>query len=892
MSLMLPGSYSQPYTTKSTSRDLEASDPSTPPGPQTTNPSERTSNEDGKNQSEERLDPHTIEDPIGEQKTGRSTNQQAKMSGLEFATEEPRPGYDDYGKELGKDARVWKTYVQEAYRWDSDLVDGWNRFVIESSKSLQPDSTQTSAQTLSVISQTLLAMANNQPGFPLNLTTPETQKFVVSASVLWVNMLWFLSLSLSVAVSLVAMLAKDWAHGYMAELTGQPYQQARKRQRRWDGLKEWKVPEVIMFLPSLLHLALLGLTVYLWNIHLGAAIPVLLITIASAVAYGVSTMLPLLYDHCPYSTPLSKLLVTRIQPGSPPEEYVPQLESDEDLMDDLTSRALAWLIVNYEDTKSADIALQAIAGASAKLPIMPLYNSGANGLLEQRLANCFNTRQTTGKKYVKSKELLEVASLYARALAAPRAFHPEMNQWPHTFWYYSSFDYVSRYLVDDETNLSSLSPNKAAFALACISVSAYTGPNGINPRSYIALTTRLLELHLEDKIALEASALAALLRAATHWPGFELAAGCTTDHIRLMVTLVQFLSTLDSWRSSQMHALVGTALTAFAFANRDYSSWPLPNDSDSRSRSYQAHVIARQYEHSPPSTDTQIESLVTFGLLEFLKHHAERLDENDLSTSINAFNNYRPRPAIIDIFGLPKQAFGFDYQYMIDTLTPVLKSDSQRVYAYSEAIRIACLSAVNFTFVKSCSQGASILILMLENLRSARSGLLKQTCCDLLAGIASVNGEILASGFRRHNPVPLCLEMLECEDERVVPYVMTGLRAIVRITLEGQSLADKATILQPLLSHGPFLDAAQSQGSPYSLTLGTLGRACAEAWLPRLDEMLDRIPLHVSESRIIPWLGISLRFIPQGESHPLHERITHLELRAEQTCGDGRADWS
>ncbi|KAG9074200.1 hypothetical protein FRC06_010860, partial [Ceratobasidium sp. 370] len=307
MSSMLPGSYSQPYTTKRMSRDLKASDPDTQPDPQTTNPSERTSNKDGKNQPEERLDPHTIEDPIVEQNTDNSTNRQTKISSSEFATEEPRPGYDDYGKELGKDARVWKTYVQEAYRWDSDLVDGWNRFVIESSKSLQPDSTQTSAQTLSVISQTLLAMANNQPGSPLNLTAPETQDFVAPAWVVCVNTFWFLSLSLSVAVSLVAMLAKDWAHGYMAELTGQPYQQARKRQRRWDGLKEWRVPEVIMFLPSLLHLALFGLTVYLWNIHLGAAIPVLLITIASAVAYGVSTMLPLLYEHCPYSTPLSKL---------------------------------------------------------------------------------------------------------------------------------------------------------------------------------------------------------------------------------------------------------------------------------------------------------------------------------------------------------------------------------------------------------------------------------------------------------------------------------------------------------------------------------------------------------------------------------------------------------
>ncbi|KAG8683476.1 hypothetical protein FRC09_016062, partial [Ceratobasidium sp. 395] len=34
--------------------------------------------------------------------------------------------YDEYGAELGQDARFWKTYVREADRWDAELVDGWN----------------------------------------------------------------------------------------------------------------------------------------------------------------------------------------------------------------------------------------------------------------------------------------------------------------------------------------------------------------------------------------------------------------------------------------------------------------------------------------------------------------------------------------------------------------------------------------------------------------------------------------------------------------------------------------------------------------------------------------------------------------------------------------------
>ncbi|KAG8687066.1 hypothetical protein FRC11_007860 [Ceratobasidium sp. 423] len=34
---------------------------------------------------------------------------------------------DEYGAELGKEARVWKVYVKEADKWDAELVEGWNK---------------------------------------------------------------------------------------------------------------------------------------------------------------------------------------------------------------------------------------------------------------------------------------------------------------------------------------------------------------------------------------------------------------------------------------------------------------------------------------------------------------------------------------------------------------------------------------------------------------------------------------------------------------------------------------------------------------------------------------------------------------------------------------------
>ncbi|KAF8600627.1 hypothetical protein BDV93DRAFT_404218, partial [Ceratobasidium sp. AG-I] len=199
---------------------------------------------------------------------------------------------DEYGAELGRDARFWRTYVKETDDWDYELVDGWNRlvpfyipilltevlenisscnrFVIESSKSLQQDQTKLSADSLMDISRTLLLVLNkgNIASLPVTPAPAET-KFQSSRSAVCVNTLWFLSLSITVSVSLVAMLAKEWCYSFMSGRTGQPCLQARRRQQRWDGLVRWRMRELLIFLPTLIHLALLlfaiGLSIFLWD---------------------------------------------------------------------------------------------------------------------------------------------------------------------------------------------------------------------------------------------------------------------------------------------------------------------------------------------------------------------------------------------------------------------------------------------------------------------------------------------------------------------------------------------------------------------------------------------------------------------------------------------------
>ncbi|CUA67976.1 Isoleucine--tRNA ligase [Rhizoctonia solani] len=289
---------------------------------------------------------------------------------------------DEEGKELDPDAQVWKTYVREADQVDEEMVDGWNKsmdvilifaalfsaistaFVIESYKNLKPDPADASSQTLLIISQTLMIIANgSQPSSASPTSVAETTGFEASAKDICVNVLWFLSLSLSVAVSLISMLAKEWCLEFMSGRTGPPGPQACRRQQRWDGLVKWKMKEVILMLPSLIHVSLLlfaiGLCVFLWDVHYGVAIPVVIVTTVAAGAYFACTIVPLLYQFCPYGTVLSRAIRQFKNRHS-------RITQADWMNRDVVSNALHWMITNCETPRSVDIALQSLATADYK----------------------------------------------------------------------------------------------------------------------------------------------------------------------------------------------------------------------------------------------------------------------------------------------------------------------------------------------------------------------------------------------------------------------------------------------------------------------------------------------------------------------------------------------
>ncbi|CUA74777.1 hypothetical protein RSOLAG22IIIB_11466 [Rhizoctonia solani] len=394
---------------------------------------------------------------------------------------------DEYGAEMGKEARVWKVYTKETDRADAELVDGWNKsldvilvfltvfaalfsaistaFLIESSQKLQEDPADVTARTLLIISQSLSVLINTtQPVIMEPPSSAIADTFSPSRIMVAVNTLWYLSLSLSVATSLLAMLAKDWCHSFMAGRTGHPYDQTVRRQQKWMLIETWKMQELIMVLPSLIHLSLLlfavGLCIYVWELNNSVAWPVICVTGASAGFYLWSSIQASIIEYFPYTTVISRFVrsdwLSQVQKRSciavvrliskvlkfnhenntfhwaeslvdrirawykaldvwaddteatlPPR--IPEISPQDDHthQDKFVTLALHWLVTTCKTPSAIDAALQAIAGAHARTYREPLEKCGAALEISKRLV--------TGNIYKPTDQ--HVVSLYVRALS-------------------------------------------------------------------------------------------------------------------------------------------------------------------------------------------------------------------------------------------------------------------------------------------------------------------------------------------------------------------------------------------------------------------------------------------------------------------------------------------
>ncbi|KAG9123182.1 hypothetical protein FRC07_000132 [Ceratobasidium sp. 392] len=527
------------------------------------------------------------------------------------------------GRELGRDDPVWQAYVQEAKKWDDELVDGWNGFVIESYKSLQQDNAEITAQGIAQMTDILRAMAAGEPLSPRNSTIIPSNFQPTYAAVI-VNLSWFLSLSLSIVVTLVAMLVKQWGEGYRSGsgLTP-PCTHARIRQSRFDNLKKWKTEDIVLALPAMMHAALglflFGLIVFLWDLNHTIAFPVIAVVALALTGYVLATILPLLVAFCPYSTPVTSRILwgylrqfffhpldaTNRIPVPPCQRKEKEI-ADSNTPDHVTGQALDWLIKHSRDKTVVDVAIRAIAGA--ELPNMVwelLTEDSLIVLVAQKFTAFFNGAldQETTEPKLKNKEL-EIASLYGRALTNivkhKRPVDAEITQQVHSNFEQNDTSDISP-LTDDQMaavtrGLDYLAsyediPDIAAFGITSVSAwYIFTGLPRIKWKDTIVQSFKIILNHIKRDTLVRPATLASLVDTlpieASYW-NQRLSRQDKRDVLR---PLIDLLSLRDKW-VGQMKEHIPLVLAVLAISANDYPDFRTINEIRHWEYSYGAYQM-------------------------------------------------------------------------------------------------------------------------------------------------------------------------------------------------------------------------------------------------------------------------------------------------------------
>ncbi|THU78830.1 hypothetical protein K435DRAFT_876209 [Dendrothele bispora CBS 962.96] len=303
-------------------------------------------------------------------------------------------------QELNPNARVWKVYNDEADKLDLDTVEDWRdgldallvfgalfsavvtTIVVETSQRLDFDWGEVSANLLAESVALQRAAINGTPTteIPSSSLTPSSSFSARTLDVV-LNLLWFISLVLSLGTALSAVVAKQWIHQYMAIPSGNPQERARLRHFRHMGLDKWHMAAIIGLLPMFVHLSLIiffaGLVIFLHDLNLIIAVVIDILVSTTLSTYFVGNLLPVWYIDCPYKTPLTTLLfpvITKLRKllGSELSRFGPskgilafsgiELAFVRDHQGHkIDAHALSWLITSSTSSSAKDIALDALS---------------------------------------------------------------------------------------------------------------------------------------------------------------------------------------------------------------------------------------------------------------------------------------------------------------------------------------------------------------------------------------------------------------------------------------------------------------------------------------------------------------------------------------------------
>ncbi|KAF8492064.1 hypothetical protein F5888DRAFT_1928158, partial [Russula emetica] len=221
---------------------------------------------------------------------------------------------------------MWKIFLDEVKEEDNRITDAWKEdansivvftglfsaivgaFIIEFYKNLSPDSGN---QTVALLQQISYQLPNSPNSTNSNTTNQPSSS---GTAMVWVIILWLISLVLSLTCALIATLLQQWARRYIEtpKSSNVLRHRARVRSLLLGGTKLYKIPLIVEMLPTLLHLSvylfLAGLVITFHTINKKVAIAVDVAVGVSGLAYLALSILPCLDVRCPYRTPISQIL--------------------------------------------------------------------------------------------------------------------------------------------------------------------------------------------------------------------------------------------------------------------------------------------------------------------------------------------------------------------------------------------------------------------------------------------------------------------------------------------------------------------------------------------------------------------------------------------------------
>ncbi|KAH7102767.1 hypothetical protein BKA62DRAFT_769315 [Auriculariales sp. MPI-PUGE-AT-0066] len=242
-----------------------------------------------------------------------------------YLGQDRRATQDEVDDRDPNNAMVWQVYRERVSELDKDLLEGWDNtltillvfaglfsavataFLIEA----QPDFAEYTAVGIFAV----LAQLNSSIITPPPL--PDLNNFKASNNARWVSGLWFVSLTLSLVVSLLAILVKQWIVDYTAKLRA-PIESTRRWAWRHfafnHGLSKYGLGFIISSLTAILHMALFlflaGLAGFLNKLDSVIYWTTIAVTATVGAFYIGVTLAPLWLGDCPSTTPLVSYIHT------------------------------------------------------------------------------------------------------------------------------------------------------------------------------------------------------------------------------------------------------------------------------------------------------------------------------------------------------------------------------------------------------------------------------------------------------------------------------------------------------------------------------------------------------------------------------------------------------